>query len=209
LWDRSFPHAGIRFHDAGSRLSNDTTQPFTMSLQENLGAQRRLSFIREQQSENELSITMAPSSSPEGLLLIKGYRVGRCIGSGAQADVHLLEPTPKAKNASSSTLPTYAVKLAPVPSKTTKKGVSVPEINERSINKEYLMYQNHMPKLRDAGMMASMPYTGGVIPHGTKDGMYLVTVSRLNESVLHPPSCLSSLTMHAHLLLLLYSYFTL
>jgi hypothetical protein len=114
---------------------------------------------------------MAPSSSPEGLKLITGYRVGRQIGSGAQACVHLLEPTTKAKNASSSSLPTYAVKLAPV-AKITNKRVSVPEINERSIAKEFKLYANHFPGLRDEGMLASMPYKGGIIPHGTKDGMY-------------------------------------
>jgi hypothetical protein len=151
----------------------------------------------------------SPSSSPEGLKLIPGYRVGRRIGSGAQASVHLLEPTTKAKNASSSPLPTYAVKIAPVPAKITKKGLSEAEINARSIDKEYKLYSNHFNGLRDEGMMASMPYRGGVPPFGTKDGMYSNGHIR-NESVLrlYYILLLFSLVSHnAHLFLLAFNHF--
>jgi hypothetical protein len=157
--------------NAGLRRSNDTTRTTPTAertLQENLGAHHHNSRLF---SFDTFRINMAPSSSPEGLQLIKGYRVGKCIGSGAQASVHLLEPTTKAKNASSSPLPTYAVKIAPVPTKITKKRLSVPEINERSISKEYKLYSNHFPNLRDEGMMACMPYKGGIQPSGTKEGV--------------------------------------
>jgi hypothetical protein len=119
---------------------------------------------------------MAPSSSPVGLKLIPGYRVGKKIGSGAQASVHLLEPTAaaQAKNLSSTSLPTYAVKICPLPSKTTKKGLSEAEINERSIGKEFKLYNNQFPKLRDEGMLGSMPFKGGIQPFGTKEGMYCI-----------------------------------
>lgn len=112
---------------------------------------------------------MAPSPSPVGLQLIKGYKVGKKIGFGAQASVHLLEPT--AAKANNKQLPTYAVKICPVPSKITKKGVSEPEINERSIGKEFKLYNNHFPKLRDEGMLATMPFKGGIQPFGTTEGM--------------------------------------
>jgi hypothetical protein len=113
---------------------------------------------------------MAPSPSPVGLKLIKNYRVGKKIGSGAQASVHLLEPTAAAK-AKDASLPTYAVKICPVPSKITKSGQSEAEINERSLRKEFKLYSNQFPKLRDAGMLARMPFKGGIQPFGSKDGM--------------------------------------
>jgi hypothetical protein len=112
---------------------------------------------------------MAPSPSPVGMKLIPKYRVGKKIGSGAQASVHLLEPTAAAKEKNQS-LPTYAVKICPVPSKITKSGQSEPEINERSIRKEFKLYNNQFPKLRDEGMVASMPFKGGIQPFDTKYG---------------------------------------
>jgi hypothetical protein len=147
---------------------------------------------------------MAPSPSPVGLKLIRGYRVGKKIGFGAQASVHLLEPTAaaQAKNTSSTPLPTYAVKICPVPTKTTKKGLSEPEINERSIGKEFKLYNNHFPKLRDEGMLATMPFKDGIQPFGTKEGKccHLSCIATRAFSVLFYP--LVSYNTIANLLLL-------
>jgi hypothetical protein len=104
-----------------------------------------------------------------GMELIKKYCVGKKIGSGAQASVHLLEPTAEAK-AKDASSPTYAVKICPE-AKKTKNEESEAEINERSLRKEFKLYSNHFPKLRDAGMLARMPFKGGIVPYGTKNGM--------------------------------------
>jgi hypothetical protein len=104
-----------------------------------------------------------------GLELIHGYTVGKKIGSGAQASVHLLEPTVVAKTKDPS-LPTYAVKICPV-AKVTKKGQTDPEMNERSLRKEFKLYGNQFPGLQDKGIVASMPFfKSGVQPYGSKDG---------------------------------------
>jgi hypothetical protein len=116
---------------------------------------------------------MAPSPSPVGLKLIPGYRVGKKIGSGAQLACTssnqqqqlkqrmfrqlLCQPTPSNLSGSSK----------------ITKGTLEPEINERSIGKEFKLYNNHFPKLRDEGMLATMPFKGGIQPFGTKEGMSL------------------------------------
>jgi hypothetical protein len=107
---------------------------------------------------------MAPSKSvaPVGLNIVKGYRVGKQLGEGAQASVHLLEPLARKDGASR---PTFAIKLAPV-AKTTKKGQTLGEINERSLRKEYLIYATQFPTLQQKGIVASLPRSMSV-PHAT------------------------------------------
>jgi hypothetical protein len=77
---------------------------------------------------------MAP---PVGIEIRQGsakFKVGRQIGNGACATVYQL-------NDASGAATEYAVKCAPIPTKTTKKGNSAPEKNANLLNYEKLVYQ--------------------------------------------------------------------
>ena len=96
--------------------------------------------------------TMAPSSSsssPIGLELGgPEHTIGKLIGQGAFGQVHAVNSkiSNKTKAGSSSTTQqeSWAVKLTPVPVKTTKKGTSAAEIAHRRLFSEYLLYTQHM-----------------------------------------------------------------
>jgi hypothetical protein len=82
---------------------------------------------------------------------------------------------PPRTNSSSSSKECFVIfanlrrQICPVPPK-SQKGLSSLKINERSIGKEFKLYNNHFPKLRDEGMLATMPFKGGIQPFGTKEG---------------------------------------
>jgi hypothetical protein len=97
---------------------------------------------------------MAPSSpSPVGLQLFKGskpeWKIGKRLGSGACATVHALETL-------SGTETEYAIKLAPLPVKTTKKQNSEAEINASRLHYENVVYQNQFPDIQGT-MIPNLP----------------------------------------------------
>lgn len=85
---------------------------------------------------------MAPS--PEGTEIVRNKRakfvVGKKLGSGACATVHELKD--------SNGVPTkYAIKIAPLPQKKSKKGKTEEEMNAQLIFYEQLIYQNQLAQL--------------------------------------------------------------
>jgi hypothetical protein len=96
---------------------------------------------------------------PEGIKIFKGntakWCVGKELGSGACAAVHSLE---EIDGVSTST--EWAIKLAPLPIKTTKKGSSPEEVNARLIHHESVMYQNQFQDLQGSFLPRLPPYKG-------------------------------------------------
>jgi hypothetical protein len=79
--------------------------------------------------------------SPVGIEIAKHYRVGRKIGSGACANVYeLLDRYGKPTE--------FAIKMAPLPKKVTKKRNSPDEMNASLIYHEQNLYQNHFGQIR-------------------------------------------------------------
>jgi serine/threonine protein kinase len=95
--------------------------------------------------------------SPIGIELYKGqtakWRIGRNLGSGACATVHSLEEIDGQSTE-------WAIKLAPLPTKTTKKGTSTEEVNARLIHHESVMYQNQFQDLQGTFLPRLPPYKG-------------------------------------------------
>ena len=99
---------------------------------------------------------MAPKL-PVGIELLKGktpkWRVGKELGSGACATVHLLEEI-------DGTATEWAIKLAPIPKKKTKKGNSTEEVNDRILYHESVMYQNQFQDLQGIYVPKLPPFNG-------------------------------------------------
>ena len=104
-----------------------------------------------------LCIEMAP---PQGLI-IRGegaarklqWRVGKLIGTGACASVHVLLDDNKKETE-------YAVKIVPLPTKVTKKKTSPPERNARLLHFEELTYKNQFPGFQGSILPRLAPYDG-------------------------------------------------
>jgi hypothetical protein len=99
--------------------------------------------------------------SPIGIEIFKHYRVGPKIGNGACATVHELLD----KNG----IPTeFAIKVAPLPKKVTKKRNSPDEMNASLIYHEQNLYQNHFGKIR--GIFIPMIPPQVKLVHGNNNG---------------------------------------
>ena len=113
---------------------------------------------------------MSPGS-PVGLELGKNprnpqWKIGKRLGSGACASVHVLETT--------SGNPTeYAIKLAALPTKTTTKKNSTAEVNERLLYHENLVYQNAFAVLQGK-IIPKLPSAKGPPATGTIEGKLAV-----------------------------------
>jgi len=109
---------------------------------------------------------MAP---PIGIELFKGktakYKVGKKLGSGACASVHCVN-----ENDGAST--EWAIKLAPLAKKITKKKNSEAEVNERMIYFEHVMYMNQFQDLQGT-IIPRLPPSKGPPGHGNAGGMFL------------------------------------
>lgn len=103
---------------------------------------------------------------PKGLKIGSGkFRVGKKLGSGACATVHAVELS------SDGSETEWAIKLAPKPAKTTKKGNSPGEANYRHLHYENIVYQNTVPDLQGKLVPRLPPGTGKAPPsHGEVDG---------------------------------------
>jgi len=87
---------------------------------------------------------MAPS--PVGIEIGKGkikWKVGKMLGSGACATVCSLKRTDASSNETD-----FAVKLAPLPKKKTKKGNSAEEMNVKLLYYEQLVYTTQFRSLQ-------------------------------------------------------------
>ena len=88
---------------------------------------------------------MAPS--PVGIEISKGkrkWKIGKILGSGACATVCSL----KAIDGGGSNETDFAVKLAPMPKKTTRKGNSPDELNAKLLYYEQLVYTTQFRSLQ-------------------------------------------------------------
>ena len=108
---------------------------------------------------------MAP---PVGIKLKKSknpkWKVGKKIGAGACASVHeLLELDGTATD--------FAIKLAPLPTKTTRKQNSPAEVNARLLYFEQLMYNNQFPDMCGKTIPKLPPY-GGPPVQGEEEGRF-------------------------------------
>jgi hypothetical protein len=102
---------------------------------------------------------MAPSTSgPKADPWIPRWKK---IGSGAQASVHLLEPTAAAQAKNVNFFANLRRQICPVPPK-SQKGLSSLKLTSEASAKSSKLYNNHFPKLRDEGMLATMPFKGGL-----------------------------------------------
>lgn len=87
------------------------------------------------------------SPSPTGIEISKGkrkWKVGKKLGSGACATVCAL----KAIDNGSYNETDYAVKMAPLAKKKTKKGTSPDEMNEKLLYYEQLVYNTQFRSLQ-------------------------------------------------------------
>jgi hypothetical protein len=100
-------------------------------------------------------------SSPVGHEIAKHYRVGPKIGSGACATVYELLD----RNGNPTE---FAVKMAPLPKKVTKKKNSPEETNASLIYHEQNLYQNHFGTIR--GKYIPMTPSDLRLVHGTTNG---------------------------------------
>lgn len=94
---------------------------------------------------------------PVGIELLRGktakWRVGKELGKGACATVHLLEEIDGSPTE-------WAIKLAPLPTKKTKKGTSIEEVNDRLLHHESVMYQNQFQDIQGTFVPQMPPYSG-------------------------------------------------
>ena len=111
---------------------------------------------------------MAPSSAV-GIEIRKGntarWRVGAKLGSGACASVHLLQDAEGDETE-------FAIKLTPLPKKTTKKQNSQDEVNARMLYFEHVMYQNQFQDIQGTYIPELPPYKGPP-SYGESDGKRL------------------------------------
>ena len=125
---------------------------------------RQPTIISNQYTE----VTMAPS--PVGIEISKGkakWKVGKVLGSGACATVCSLT---KADNGSSNDKK-FAVKMAPLPMKKTRKGNSPEEMNVKLLYYEQLVYTTQFQSLQ-GGFIPSVPNSSSKDPpvYGDESG---------------------------------------
>ncbi|CAB9497595.1 kinase I isoform alpha [Seminavis robusta] len=124
---------------------------------------------------------MAP---PQGLI-IRGegasrkrqWKVGKRIGEGACASVHtLLESNNSSGNNGKET--EYVVKIVPLPTKVTKKKMTLPERNARLLHFEELVYKNQFPEFQGYVLPKLSPYDGPP-SYGETDGFRFLTMEKM------------------------------
>jgi hypothetical protein len=135
---------------------------------------------------------MAPS--PVGIELLKGskpkWRVGKELGSGACATVHLLEEI-------DGTPTELAIKLTPIPTKKTKKQNSIEEVNSSRLYFEHVVYHNQFQDVQGTFIPKLAPYKGPQ-PHGEAGGKQaarkeVLRGQRLSDFLTVPSTCFLSL----------------
>ena len=122
---------------------------------------------------------MASSSSPEGLIIHRKWRIGKKLGDGVCGCVHELV------SASASGEIVHAIKLAPLPDPSVLKKKENLERKKHAdiLHYESLIYQNHLVELR--GMLIPelplRPVTGDVEGE-SKNMCVCVCVCSINPS---------------------------
>ena len=113
-------------------------------------------------------ITMAP---PVGLIIESGknqWKVGKEVGTGACASVHLLQEA-NSNNSNSDT--DWVIKIAPLPTKITKNRKTLPERNAHLIYYEELMYQSQFNEFQ-GDILPRLPAGGKEPPSKGQDNGY-------------------------------------
>eukprot|EP00980_Cylindrotheca_fusiformis_P007206 scaffold1525_cov142-Cylindrotheca_fusiformis.AAC.6 len=123
---------------------------------------------------------MAPSAT--GVEILKGskakWRVGRKLGSGACASVHALEEV-------DGTPTEYAIKLAPVPKKITKKKTSVDEVNARTLYYEHVVYRNQFQDILGIYLPRLPSYDKAPPSNGEAGGFRFLIMERMEHELSH------------------------
>jgi hypothetical protein len=114
---------------------------------------------------------MAPPSvaSARGIEIGKNtrrWKVGEKLGSGACATVHTLQTLEGAPTE-------YAVKIAPLPMKTTKKQNAPAEVNDRYLAHEAMLYQTQFPHLQGT-IVPNLPSGKGPPVTGIVEGEFVM-----------------------------------
>lgn len=91
------------------------------------------------------------------------WKVGKLIGTGACASVHLLLTAEDNKDTG------FVCKIVPLPVKTTKQKRSLPERNARLIHYEEQVYRNQVPEYQGFILPKLPPYVGPPVS-GEADG---------------------------------------
>jgi hypothetical protein len=108
---------------------------------------------------------MAPSPVGQTLTNNKSqWKIGKRLGIGACATVHSLETDTGAPTE-------FAIKLAPIPTKTSKKQNSPAEINARRLHYEHVVYQNTFSDLQGT-LIPKLPSYKGPPASGEANGEY-------------------------------------
>lgn len=122
--------------------------------------------------------------SPVGLVVAGGsskqsstWKVGKKVGSGACASVHLLQLENGKSSSKSSSDCQWVVKIAPLPVKTTKKKNSLPERHANMIYKEQQLYCNTFTESQ-GDTLPRLP-TSGMPSYGKVGGFTYYTMERM------------------------------
>ena len=115
------------------------------------------------------------AKSPVGIEIYKGkqpkWKVGKQLGTGACATVHQLD------NIDGS--PTeFAIKLAPLPKKITKKQNSKEETNQRLLSFENTVYHNQVQDLQGT-FVPKLPPSKGPPAHGTAADFTFLVIEKM------------------------------
>lgn len=125
-------------------------------------------------------------ASPVGLIISSGkhqWKVGKEVGSGACASVHLLQEVHNGNGAKSKSNNTstssWVVKIAPLPTKITKQRKTPPERNAHLIYYEELMYQSQFVEFQ-GDILPRLPAGGHQPPSkGQGDGYTYLIMERM------------------------------
>jgi pSer/pThr/pTyr-binding forkhead associated (FHA) protein len=124
--------------------------------------------------------TEAMASSALGIEIRKGsnpkWRVGKKVGSGACATVHALEEI-------DGTATEFAIKLAPIPVKTTKKKNSEAEINATRIYYEHVVYRNQFQDILGEYLPNLPSYSKGPPSHGEAGGYRYLIMEKMQQEL--------------------------
>mmetsp|Transcript_57968 Transcript_57968/g.64786 ORF Transcript_57968/g.64786 Transcript_57968/m.64786 type:complete len:586 (-) Transcript_57968:1179-2936(-) len=123
--------------------------------------------------------------SPVGIEITNGsrqWKVGKILGKGACATVCSLNRIDSSDNSCNET--EFAVKLAPLPKKKTKKGNSVEETNEKLLYYEHLVYNTQFQSLQGT-FIPNVPKSSSKVPpvYGNVNGYRYFLMEKMSSTI--------------------------